>query len=142
VIFNHLYRSVRRFASRRARRRLNHSSGSCSPMRRWMLSNLGSILTTWMKKSTLLSRAGNVQSPYFSTSMASNSDTKVLFYQQAIVSRGTLCWLAKDKEGRECVIKDAWRFGSRKSEGEFLSLLMEKGAWSAVDCGTYGDTPI
>jgi hypothetical protein len=35
---------------------------------------------------------------------------RIMLYQPAIVSRGTLCWLARDAvTGEECVVKDAWR---------------------------------
>ena len=37
--------------------------------------------------------------------------------QQAIVSRGTLCWLAENEANNECVVKDAWKLKYRQSEG-------------------------
>jgi Fungal protein kinase len=64
---------------------------------------------------------------------------KLLFYQPTIVSRGTLCWLARDSEGRECVIKDAWRPKSLKHEGELLLKAQKSGVWGGVEYGLHGD---
>lgn len=65
---------------------------------------------------------------------------EVLFYQPAIVSRGTLCWLARDEvTGEECVVKDAWRSKYRRSEGQFLDIAKRECAWGTVDCRLHGD---
>ena len=47
--------------------------------------------------------------------------TAKLFQRKAIVCRATLCWLATDEEGKQCVVKDMWRSKLRESEGELLS---------------------
>ncbi|KAI5779566.1 hypothetical protein EDC01DRAFT_305336 [Geopyxis carbonaria] len=65
---------------------------------------------------------------------------KVLFFQRAIVSRATLCWLAVDEQtSEECVIKDSWRSKFRQPEGDLLVTARNKGAWGAVECRYHGD---
>ena len=66
----------------------------------------------------------------------------MIFYRPAIVSRGTLCWLAKNEEGRDCVVKDAWRSKYRISEGELMRCATDSGAWGAVDCVLHDDITI
>ena len=62
-----------------------------------------------------------------------------LFHQSSVVSRGTLCWLAKDEAENECVVKDSWRYKGRTSEGDLLFKAREKKAWGVVECRQHGD---
>lgn len=64
-----------------------------------------------------------------------------LFHRPVIISRGTLCWRAREvkemvdnaesesAQDQEWVIKDSWRTSWRKAEGDFLSLAASKGVW-------------
>ena len=62
-----------------------------------------------------------------------------LFHQSSVVSRGTLCWLAKDEAENECVVKDSWRCKGRTSEGDLLFKAREKKVWGVVECRQHGD---
>jgi hypothetical protein len=67
----------------------------------------------------------------------------VLFHQPAIVSRGTICWYAKDEAtGKHCVIKDAWRSHTRESEGELFALAKANGVRGLPDCRFYEDVMV
>src|SRR5437588_6012982 len=63
-------------------------------------------------------------------------------YGAAIVSRGTLCWLAEDGQQTRCVVKDAWRSGFMDSEGQFYKQAKEQGVWGLADCRHHDDIEI
>lgn len=43
-----------------------------------------------------------------------------VFLRSAICGRGTTCWLVKTPAGKDLVIKDSWRTGTRMAEHEYL----------------------
>jgi hypothetical protein len=44
--------------------------------------------------------------------------------RQAVVSRGSTLWRARDENGRPLVVKDQWRNAERDAEGEILKTLV------------------
>ena len=65
-----------------------------------------------------------------------------LSYGAAIVSRTTLCWLAKDEEQTLCVVKDAWRSVFRDPEGGLYAEAEQEGVWGLADCRYHEDIEI
>lgn len=43
--------------------------------------------------------------------------------RQAVISKGSTLWRAKDESGRRLIVKDQWRNAERDAEGEFLKTL-------------------
>lgn len=43
--------------------------------------------------------------------------------RQAVISKGSTLWRAKDENGRRLIVKDQWRNAERGAEGEFLKTL-------------------
>ena len=65
-----------------------------------------------------------------------------LSYGAAIVSRGTLCWLAKDEEETHCVVKDVWRSIFREPEAGFYAEAEREGVSGLADCRYHEDIEI
>lgn len=79
-----------------------------------------------------------------------------IFHRSVIVSRGTLCWRAREEnaldhditesaeEGRvqhhnqDCVIKDSWRTTWRMAEGDLLSRATSRGVWGIPTVTVHG----
>lgn len=69
-----------------------------------------------------------------------------LFHRSVIVSRGTLCWLAREEDGKGpgvlCVIKDSWRAAWRPAEGDLLRLAASRGVVGLPKPIVYGDVEL